>query len=274
MPRCFTSLTGNPIVRQGVDTFFLAKPLLSTALNFLLGLCTVLFVIWPKSQYLRIGSPPLTFSVLAIAATLITTYLSFSYGSWNLAAEPNQRFRAWLVAQPIRAGGAIGGWTLLGIAHTVFLLTLPLPLLIGASHVSGVTWQGFAKALALMLVCPLAYRWMGMLALCVWEKQEFLRYVVVRMAFVLFVLGSAVFLPPLNPLLGLISISFGDELGQVVTLFGRQASYADVTLIIHLLLLLASSIMVANIVKRWLRGGVGSSHVTGEEPQRERGVRG
>jgi hypothetical protein len=90
-----------------------------------------------------------------------------------------------------------------------------------------------------------------MLALCLWERQEFLRYAVARVAFVLFVLGSAFFLPPVNPLLGLISMSFGDELGQVVTLVGQEVPYADVAQIIHLLLLLGSSIMVGVLVKRW-----------------------
>jgi hypothetical protein len=101
----------------------------------------------------------------------------------------------------------------------------------------------------LVVVCALAYRWLGLLTLCVWETQDFLRYVMARAAFVLFVLGSAFFLPPLNPLLGLISMSFGEELGQVVLLFGQELSYATVALIIHLLLLLGAYIMVVKLLK-------------------------
>jgi len=253
MPRSLIRLTANPILQQGISTYFLTKAPLSVALNCLLALGTVLFVIWPKSQHLRIGSPPLTFGVLAIAVMLITTYLSFSYGSGSLVEGPEQDFRTWLVAQHSQVHGAFGGLTLLTTAHTLFLLALPLPLLLAASHVSGVTWHAFGKTYALMMVCTLAYRWLGLLALCLWVTQEFLRYVVVRAAFVLLVLGSAFFLPPLNPLRGLISISFADEVGQVVTRFGRQASYADVALIIHLLLLLASYIMVRTLIKRWVR---------------------
>ncbi|MBI3325210.1 MAG: hypothetical protein HYZ81_00695 [Nitrospinae bacterium] len=273
MPGCLIGLTTNPVVRQGVHIYFLTKAPLSVALNFLLTLCIVLFVIWPKSQYLRIGSPPLTFGVLAITATLITTYLSFSYGSGSLVEGPEPDFRTWLVAQHSHVRGAFGGLTFVTTAHTVFLLALPLPLLLAASHVSGITWHAFAETCALMVVCALAYRWLGLLALCLWVPQEFLRYVVARGAFVLFVLGSAFFLPPLNPLRGLISISFGDELGQVVPLFGRQASYADVSLIIHLLLLLASYIMVRVLIKRWVRDTPVSDHARGESLG-ERGARG
>jgi hypothetical protein len=79
------------------------------------------------------------------------------------------------------------------------------------------------------------------------------RYVVARAAFVMLVLASAFLFPPLNPLLGLISMSFGDELGQVIQLFGQQVSYATVSLIIHLLLLLAAYIMVLLLLKRWFR---------------------
>ena len=252
MPRSLIRLTANPILQQGISTYFLTKAPLSVALNCLLALGTVLFVIWPKSQHLRIGSPPLTFGVLAIAVMLITTYLSFSYGSGSLVEGPEQDFRTWLVAQHSQVHGAFGGLTLLTTAHTLFLLALALPLLFAASHVSGVTRYNFCIASLLMLTCTLAYRGLGMLTLCLWDTQEFLRYAVARVAFVLFVVGSAFFLPPLNPLLGLISLSFGDELGQVVRIFGRQVLYADVSLTIHLLLLLTVYIMVGMLVRRWL----------------------
>jgi hypothetical protein len=247
-------LMANPLLRQGVHTYFLAKTSLTAAQHYLLALATVLFVIWPKSQYLRVGSPPLTFSILAIVATLIVAYLSFSYGADRLGEEPLLPSRTWLLSLDLRLQGAMAALTLLTVAHTLFLLALAFPLLIAAAHVSGLTAQGFGAALLLMLTCSLAYRWLGLLALCLWERQEFVRYVAARAAFVVFVLASAFFFPPLNPLLGLISMSFGEELGQVVPLFGQQVSYATVSLIIHLLLLLAAYIMVLSLLKRWFRG--------------------
>lgn len=261
-------LTGNPVLRQGVRIYFLSKAPLTAALHYLLALGAILFVIWPKSQFLRVGSPPLTFNIVAIVATLVMAYLSFGYGASSLMDEPDQPMRAWLVAQRLRLGTVLGGLTWLTLLHTLFLLVLALPLLQAASHVSGLPPQSFATALLLMLVCALAYRWMGILTLCLWEKQEFIRYVVVRAAFVLLVLGSAFFLPALNPLMGLISMTFGDELGQIVTLFGQELSYAAVSLIIHLLLLMAAYIMVGTLVRRWfaeasthaLQAGEGSGH--------------
>ncbi len=252
MPRYLSSVSTNPILRDGISTYFLSKASVTAALHYLLALSTVLFVIWPKSQYLRIGSPPLTFSILAIVATLIMAYFSFSYGAAGPVQEPDQPLRAWLIEQHLPPRRAVSGLTLLAVIHTVFLLLLALPLLFAASHVSGVSAQGFGRALALILVCTLAYRWLGMLMLCLWDRQEFLRYVVARVAFVLFVIGSAFFLPPLNPLLGLISMSFGDELGQIVTIHGWLVPYADVALTIHLLILLAVYIMVSMLVARSL----------------------
>lgn len=236
--------------------YFVAKPAVSAAFHYQLALCAVLFVIWPKSQYLRIGSPPLTFSILAIVTTLVMAYLSFSYGAKHLVPESEPHFRAWLLTCRVRPRGAIAGLALLSLVHTLFLLALALPLVLSAAYVSGVTTQSLGRALVFIVICTLSYRWLGILALCLWEQQEFLRYVVARVAFVLFVLGSAFFLPPVNPLLGLISMSFGDELRQVVTLFGREAPYADVAQIIHLLLLLASSIMVWMLIKGWITAQV------------------
>jgi hypothetical protein len=239
-----------------VQRYFLSKPPLSAALHYLLALAAVLFVIWPKSQFLRVGSPPLTFSILAIVATVILAYLSFSYGAERDGEDPLHPPQVWWRGLKVNASGALVGLTLLTLAHTAFLMALAFPLLVSAAHVSGITAPHFGRALLLMGVCGLAYRWLGLLALCVWERQEFVRYVVVRAAFVVLVLGSAFFFPPLNPLLGLISLSFGEELGQVLELFGGRISYASVSLIIHLLLLLTAYIMVLRLLKRWFPGTV------------------
>ena len=248
------NLTVNPIVRHGVQIYFLKKAPLTVALHYLMALAAVLFVIWPKSQYLRVGSPPLTFSILAIVATLIVAYLSFSFGADRLSDETTPFSRSWLLGLNIDLHTAISGFTLLTLVHTLFLVTLAFPLLVAAAHVSGTSTQSFGLALLLMVTCTLAYRWVGLLTLCMWERQEFVRYVVARAAFVVFVLASAFFFPPLNPLLGFISMSFGEELGQVMTLFGQQVPYATVSLIIHLLLLLGAYIMVLYLLKRWFRG--------------------
>jgi hypothetical protein len=243
------SLMANPILRQGVRSYFLSKAPLTVASHYLLALAAVLFVIWPKSQYLRVGSPPLTFIIQAVVATLIMTYLSFSYGAGKFGEEPALESPSSLVGRGLPWRGAVVGLTALTIGHTLFFIVLAFPILIAAAHVSGVSTTTFGKALLLMASCTLAYRWLALLTLCLWETQDFMRYVAVRAAFVVFVLGSAFFLPPLNPLLGLISMSFGEELGQVVLVLGREFSYATVALIIHLLLLIGAYIMVVKLLK-------------------------
>ena len=242
-------LATNPILRQGAYSYFLSKEPLTAALHYLLALATVLFVIWPKSQYLRVGSPPLTFDIEVIVATVIMAYLSFSYGAGKLGDEVAQVTPRLLISQGLPRRGMVAGLTVLTLGHTLFFVVLALPLLVAAAHVSGVSPENFGRALLLMVICTLAYRWLGLLTLCVWETQDFMRYVVARAAFVVIVLGSAFFLPSVNPLLGLISMSFGEELGQVVMLFHYELSYATVALIIHLLLLLGAYIMVLKLLK-------------------------
>jgi hypothetical protein len=249
MSGCMENLAANPILRQGASAYFLSKASLTAALHYLLALAGVLFVIWPKSQYLRVGSPPLTFSIEAIVATLIMAYLSFSYGAGKLGDETAQVSPNALIGENLSRRGAVVGLTVLTIGHTLFFVVLAFPLLVAAAHVSGISAQNFGRALLLMVSCTLAYRWLGLLTLCVWEHQDFMRYVAARAAFVMLVLGSAFFLPSLNPLLGLISMSLGDELEQVVLLSGHEFSYATVTLIIHLILLLGAYIMVVKLLK-------------------------
>jgi hypothetical protein len=224
------SLAANAILRHGVSNYFLAKASLTAALHYLMALASVLFVIWPKSQLLRVGAPPLTFSIEAIVATLIMAYLSFSYGASKFGDETAQVSPRTLVRQGLGRRGAVVGLSLLTLGHTLFFVVLALPLLVAAAHVSGISTENFGRAVLLMVVCTLAYRWLGLLTLCVWETQDFMRYVAARAAFVALVVGSTFILPASNPLLGLVSMSFGEELGQVVLLYGYELSYASVTM--------------------------------------------
>jgi hypothetical protein len=242
-------LAANVILGYGASDYFLAKTSLTAALHYLMALASVLFVIWPKSQFLRVGSPPLTFSIEAIVATLIMAYLSFSYGASKFGDETTQVSPRALVGQGLARPGAVVGLMLLTLGHTFFFVVLALPLLVAAAHVSGISAEDFSGALLLMVVCTIAYRWLGLLTLCVWETQDFVRYIAARAAFVVIVVGSAFILPAVNPLLGLISLSFGEELGQVVLLYGYELSYASVALIIHLLLFLGAYIMVFKLLK-------------------------
>jgi hypothetical protein len=210
---------------------------------------SVLFVIWPKSQFLRVGSPPLTFSIEAIVATLIIAYLSFSYGASRFGDEMAQVSPRTLIWQGLAPQSAVLGLTLLTVGHTLFFVVLALPLLVAAAHVSGISSENFGKALLLIMVCTLAYRWLGLVTLCLWETRDFMRYVAARAAFVVIVVASAFILPASNPLLGIVSMTFGEELGQFVLVYGYEFSYASVTLIIHLLLLLGAYIMVFKLLK-------------------------
>src|SRR5688572_10294612 len=177
------SVIANPLLRRGVQSYFLSKPPLTTASNYLLALAAVLFVIWPKSQHLRIGSPPLTFSIQAIVATLIMAYLSLSYGAGKFAEDMHEESPGSLLGHGLTWRGAVVGLTLLTIGHTLFFVLLAFPLLVAAAHVSGISSASFGKALLLIVSCTLAYRWIGVLTLCLWETQDFVRYVVARAAF-------------------------------------------------------------------------------------------
>ena len=127
MPGPLQRLAANSILCHGVSSYFLAKAPLTAALHYLMALASVLFVIWPKSQFLRVGSPPLTFSIEAIVATLIMAYLSFSYGASRFGDEMAQVSPRTLVWQCLARHSAVVGLTLLTVGHTLFFVVLALP---------------------------------------------------------------------------------------------------------------------------------------------------
>jgi hypothetical protein len=113
---------------------------------------------------------------------------------------------------------------------------LSFPLLILAAHVSGEPLLHLGIGLLIILVCAGSYRIVGITLLTCFERDEFLLYILVRLLYVFFILGSGFVAPLYNPVLAFADASLWPHRLGSVTLLGLTLHGWVVTVVLHLLL--------------------------------------
>jgi hypothetical protein len=232
----FRTACRNPIFRGGMAEFCRQSTRGSYGLNYLIVLCIVLFITWPKEGFLSLRDLPFTYNALGGSIVIILAYLNFSQGSHKAFGSKYVSVHDWFVLAPLRAGTFLRGYIAVGLVDLCFYWTLSLPLLILAASVSGESLAHLGTGLCIILVCVGSYRIMGVTLLTFLERDEFLLYILVRLCFVFFVLVSGFVMPLCNPVLAFADASiWPHNLGEIVlpgmTLQGWRA-----TVVMHLLL--------------------------------------
>jgi hypothetical protein len=88
----------------------------------------------------------------------------------------------------------------------------------------------------IILVCAGSYRIVGVALLMCFERDEFLLYILVRLLYVFFILGSGFVAPMYNPVLAFADASLWPHRLGSVTLLGLTLHGWVMTVVLHLLL--------------------------------------
>lgn len=243
----------NPVLQEGLAAYFTGRKMVGIYFNYLLILSAVLFIWWPKSEYfdyLRSGGSPQTYSVVAIAALVSISYLSFRFGADEIKDKDHHHLSDWLVLTPLSTWRILWGRLLLFVLHTAFLVLLSAPFIVAPGTISGISPMEMSWGFLIMFLSAATYRTIGFFCLLSLGDREFFLHSLLRVIFAFFILAIIFLLPPASPILSLVSVSslIADRYNYV-HLFGRLYTFYKVTLIIHSAILAAT--VVALIV--WLK---------------------
>jgi hypothetical protein len=255
----------NPIFRGGLDEFSRHSVRWSHAVNYLIVLSIILFITWPKEQFLSLRDLPFTYNALGGALIIVLSYLSFSYGARKGLGASYLSLRDWLTLAPIGARAFLCGYVAVGLVELLFFWGLSAPLLVAAAGAAGESLRHVGVGLLIILVCTGTYRLLGITLLTLLERDEFLLYIIVRLLYVFFILVSGFVMPVGNPVLAFTEASIRpQELGRLrlpgVTVHGWGA-----TVVLHLLLA-GGAFIIALLRVHWMQ------HRTATPGANERGV--
>ncbi len=266
----------NPIFRGGVEEFRRNNTRWSHGLNYLIILSIVLFIFWPKEEFLKLRDLPFTYTALGGAVLVILAYISFSQGSRKLLGVEYISLRDWLTLAPVTAGTFLRGYLAAGLLESLFFWSLSLPLLAIAASVAGESLGHLGAGCLIILVCLGSYRTIAVALLMYLERDEFVLYLLVRLLYVFFILVSGFILPlkVCNPVLAFADISILHEPQRLpsVSLLGVTVSGWMATVGLHLLLgglfFIIASIRVHWIQRRATHSGTAEEEAnSGEGPR-------
>lgn len=237
----------NPIFQGGL-TAFAQQPLhRSYSLNYVATLATVLLITWPKEAFLNVRDLPFAYNALGGVTLIIVAYLNLAQGATPLLGSPYVRLYDWLTLAPVPAGSFLRGYLAASSLALLLFWALALPLLLLAAHVCGEPWDHLGAGLLIIAVCAGAYRLVGIMLLVWFERDEFVLYILVRLLYVGFLLGTGFVLPLANPVLAFADASLWPPRLRPLVLSGVALRGWTVTVGLHLLLGGASFILA------WLR---------------------
>ncbi len=228
----------NPIFRGGVDEFTRNTVRWTHGMNYLILLSIVLFITWPKEEFLSLRDLPFAYNALGGAVLIILAYINCSQGARKLVGEGYVSLREWVTLVPVPSQAFLRGYMVIGFVESLFFWGLSLPLLTVAASVSGESLSHLGAGALLILVCTGSYRMIAM-ALLLWlERDEFVLYILVRVVYVFFILVSGFVFPVCNPVLAFVQVSIwhNPQRLQDVTVFGTSVPAWIVTIGVHLLL--------------------------------------
>lgn len=250
----FRRAVRNPIFRGSIEAFGPQSPRWTHGLNYLAVLSTVLFITWPKEGFLSLRDLPFTYNALGGSALIILAYLNLSHGARNLLPTRDLRLRDWLMLAPVGAGSFLRGYLAVSFLDLLFFWGLSLPLIVLGAGVAGESLGHIGAGALVTLICLGSYRIVGVCLLLLFERDEFILYILVRLLYVWFVLASGFVAPVVNPILAFTEASIWPRSLLSLTWRYLEVPGWAVTVGLHLLLGGVFFIIAAlriRWIKRW-----------------------
>ncbi|MCZ6875459.1 MAG: hypothetical protein O7G88_18355 [bacterium] len=232
----FRRAWANPIFQGGLATFRQGNRRCSHGLNYLIILSAVLFITWPKDNFLSLRDLPFAYNALGGSVLIILSYLSFHYGSRKNFISEQLTLHDWLALAPFKAGEFLRGYVAAAGLDIMFFWALTLPLLVLAAGVSGESLSHLGAGLTVILICTSTYRMLAIAMLAWLERSEFVLYMLVRLCYIFIILISGFLVPILNPILAFSGTSIWIQPVEPVQFYGLTLKGWVVTVAIHLLL--------------------------------------
>ncbi len=255
----------NPIFQGGLVAFAQQPTHRSYSLNYVATLSAVLLITWPKEALVNVRDLPFTYNALGTVILMILAYLNVAQGATRLLGSQYVRLHEWLALAPVSAGTFLRGYVAASSLELALFWGLSVPLVLCAAQVSGEPWQHWSAGLLIILVCTGSYRLVGITLLFCCEREEFLLYILVRLLYVGFILGSGFVVPLYNPVLAFADASLWPPRLASLPLPGLILRGWVATVVLHGLLA-AGSVIIAWQRIRWIQRRA-ARHEAREEPR-------
>jgi hypothetical protein len=199
----------------------------------------VALMAWPTdggATVTAFAREPAAANIVLFATVLAVLFLNLNLAVENTRPEDSLPFEDWIRHSSLTSLRIVVGKTTAILLHTVFLVTLPLPIALVAGSVSGSATTEILRAFVLLAVMCATYRLYGLFLLSFVNLGRFTMNFLLWTPVLLLFLVTPNLAPRINPIVGLLA-SQGRSLGSTISA-GGGALWTD-SLYFHVALAVA-----------------------------------
>ena len=213
------------VFADAMETHFKDDSMLRGYRIYLGVLAASILLWWPMNHFsffLQFGGRPATFSFAVFVALAGMVY--FAFRNPHSQTKGATGAEGWMRYGGLGPFGFFTGSMLFMLFHTVFLAALSLPLILASLAVSGADLRTCADAGAIIVLFSLTMRICHRTLLAAFPGHGGLRFLIISVVLLFFLLFSVRWLPFLNPIISVQSTVAGAGSSSLISPeFGTQA---------------------------------------------------
>ena len=183
---------------------FFSKMVLSASFMSVVIISVILLICWPAEPlagFIIVNKTPLAFFLIFGATLIVYSYVNLCCGSGDMIQSGYHIIKYRTDRSTFEKEINFFRYGLIEfLLHTLFLLLPFLPLLILAASISAVSLVAFVQALFILYTASLLCRMFGFMVYLFWGRLSTLGYFTARAFILIFIFGTFIFAPFINPL--------------------------------------------------------------------------
>jgi hypothetical protein len=183
---------------------FFSKMVLTASFISVVIISAILLIFWPRqplADFIIVNKIPLAFFLIFAATLIIYCYVNLCCGSGDMIQRGYHIIKYRTDRSTFEKEIDFFRYGLIEfLLHTLILLLPFLPLLILAGSISAVSLITFVQAVFILYTASLLCRMFGFMVYLFWGRLSTLGYFVVRAFMIVFIFGTFIFAPLINPL--------------------------------------------------------------------------
>jgi hypothetical protein len=228
---------------------FFSKMVLTASFISVVIISAILLIFWPRqplADFIIVNKIPLAFFLIFAATLIIYCYVNLCCGSGDMIQRGYHIIKYRTDRSTFEKEIDFFRYGLIEfLLHTLILLLPFLPLLILAGSISAVSLITFVQAVFILYTASLLCRMFGFMVYLFWGRLSTLGYFVARAFMIVFIVGTFIFAPLINPLQFLYLLNESpNAMGLPFVLYMAIVMFAT------LLLILANHTLVRRHIKQ------------------------
>ena len=232
---------------------FFSKMVLTASFISVVIISVILLIFWPRQPlagFIIVNKIPLAFFLIFAATLIIYSYVNLCCGSGDMIQRGYYIIKYRTDKSTFEKEIDFFRYGLIEfLLHTLILLLPFLPLLILAASISAVSLITFVQAVFILYTASLLCRMFGFMVYLFWGRLSTLGYFAARAFMIIFIFGTFIFVPFINPL-------------QFLYLLNESPSAMGLPFVLYMAIVMFATLLLILVNHTLVRGHINQEKTT------------